>query len=110
MEIMYKLFLGIRPALQRLARPGYRTGYVSEITEFINELKRQDPKLEDKQLYGRNLLWNRPQDLDTNKELTSGNQAQTAYVYYDKFGPDTEFNKLTKSQPQFEQSTFRLKE
>jgi len=101
MEIMYRMFLGIRPVIQRLFRPRPQTGYVSDVTEFINELKRKDPELEDKQLYGRNLLWNRPQDLDTNKELTSGKQAQTAYVYYDKFSKDTEFNKLTKSQPQY---------
>jgi len=101
MEIMYKLFLGIRPTLQHLARPRAQTGFVSEITEFINELKRQDPELEAKQLYGRNLLWNRPQDLDNNKEFTKGRVPQTAYVYYDKLTRDTVLNKLTKSQPQY---------
>ena len=63
-------------------RRKHLTGYVSEITEFINELKRKDPELESKQLYGRNLLWNRPQDIDTNEELNAGREAQSSYVYY----------------------------
>jgi len=66
----------------KLFRPKHQTGYVSEITEFINELKQKDPELEAKQLYGRNLLWNRPQDLNTNEELNAGREAQSSYVYY----------------------------
>jgi len=83
MEILYVVFLFVRPLLQRLASIGRENGYVSDTTKFINQLKRQDPKLEEKQLHGRNLLWNRVQDLDINKELAKGRVPQKSYVYYD---------------------------
>jgi hypothetical protein len=39
--------------------------YESEITQFINELKRKNPHLEASQLAGRALLWDKaPIDLD----------------------------------------------
>jgi len=89
LEMNYRLFLIFRPTIQnifkhilKLTSRKTKVGYVSEITEFINELKCKDPELESKQLYGRNILWNRPQDLDTNKDLNSGREAQPSYVYY----------------------------
>jgi len=80
---MYELFSKIR----NIISPKIQTNYVSEITKFINELKQQDPNLEAKQLYGRNLLWNKPQELDINNEFNQGQIKQSSYVYYSL--PDT---------------------
>ena len=44
---------------------GKKTTYVSEITQFIDELKTKNPKLEESQRAGRALLWDKePLDLD----------------------------------------------
>jgi hypothetical protein len=59
--------------------------YESEATQFINELKKKDPKLEESQRAGRALLWDKaPIDLDQRKRADESRVKQQAYVYQNK--------------------------
>ena len=61
---------------------GKKTTYVSEITQFIDELKTKNPKLEDSQRDGRALLWDKePMDLDKSAREKASRVAQQPYVY-----------------------------
>ncbi len=60
--------------------------YQSDITQFINQLKEKNPKLEAEQRKGRSLLWDKqPIDLDKRKHQQESRVQQTAYVYYQNF-------------------------
>jgi hypothetical protein len=60
--------------------------YQSDITQFINQLKEKNPKLETEQRQGRALLWDKqPIDLDERKNQQDSRVQQTAYVYYQNF-------------------------
>ncbi|MGB4346803.1 MAG: DUF3460 family protein [Burkholderiaceae bacterium] len=62
-----------------------QSGYVSEISDFIADLKKKDPSLESKQLAGRALLWDKsPIDLDATRRAAESRIAQAAYVYKSK--------------------------
>ena len=62
-----------------------QSGYVSEISHFITELKQKDPALEDKQRAGRALLWDRePIDLDASRRAKDSRVKQKPYVYQSK--------------------------
>ena len=58
-----------------------RPDYVSETTQFINELKAQKPSLEAEQREGRGLLWDRPQNRQLQAEFNDARVAQKPYVY-----------------------------
>ena len=61
------------------------SGYVSEMTQFIDELRQKDPALEEKQRAGRALLWDRkPIDLDSTSRTQESRVKQQAYVYQSK--------------------------
>jgi hypothetical protein len=60
--------------------------YQSDITQFINQLKEKNPKLETEQRKGRALLWDKqPIDLDERRHQADSRVQQTAYVYYQNF-------------------------
>ena len=60
--------------------------YESEITQFINDLKKKNPKLEEQQRAGRALLWDKaPIDLDQDQRTEDSRVKQQAYVYQNKF-------------------------
>jgi hypothetical protein len=60
--------------------------YQSDITQFINQLKEKNPKLESEQRQGRALLWDKqPIDLDERKKQQDSRVTQTSYVYYQNF-------------------------
>ncbi|HEX8955814.1 MAG TPA: DUF3460 family protein [Burkholderiaceae bacterium] len=59
--------------------------YESEATQFINGLKKQNPKLEESQRAGRALLWDKaPIDLDWKRRNDDSRIKQQAYVYQSK--------------------------
>lgn len=58
--------------------------YKSEATEFIESLKKQDPKLEQRQREGRALLWDREQDRSALADFADARVPQQAYVYQTK--------------------------
>lgn len=55
--------------------------YTSDITNFINLLKIKDPSLEERQLEGRNLLWDKVQDLQLLEDFKQATIPQEPYVY-----------------------------
>lgn len=64
--------------------PKFQT-YESEASQFINQLKKQNPKLEESQRAGRALLWDKePIDLDQTKRAGESRVRQQAYVYQNK--------------------------
>jgi len=57
-------------------------GYQSDITKFVAELKEKNPKLEEQQLAGRALLWDKtPIDLDSQHRTEESRVEQQPYVY-----------------------------
>ncbi len=59
--------------------------YESEASQFIDELKKKNPKLEESQRAGRALLWDKaPIDLDLKKRADESRVQQQAYVYQNK--------------------------
>jgi len=61
------------------------SGYTSEHTQFIAELKAKDPHIEAGQIAGRALLWDKaPTSLDDQERLKTSRLAQQAYVYHNK--------------------------
>ena len=59
-----------------------KSGYVSEFTEFLTDLKAQHPQLETGQRAGRARLWDKdPIDLDSMRRAKESRVGQSAYVY-----------------------------
>ena len=59
--------------------------YESEITQFIADLKKNNPALEEQQRAGRALLWDKtPRDLDAQDRTAASKVDQQPYVYQNK--------------------------
>jgi hypothetical protein len=58
--------------------------YKSDITSFIEELKKKDPDLEAKQREGRALWWDRSIDRQAQAEYGDARVPQQPYVYQPK--------------------------
>ena len=58
-----------------------RPDYVSETTQFINDLKKQNPALESQQLAGRALLWDKNVNHEVAADSAQAAVAQKPYVY-----------------------------
>ncbi len=61
--------------------------YLSDATQFIDELKAKKPTLEAEQRAGRALLWDKPQDRTDAAEFKAARVPQSAYVYFGKSQP-----------------------
>ena len=61
-----------------------RPDYTSEATQFIEQLKMQNPDLEAEQLAGRALLWEPKVDRSAQEEYREGRVPQHPYVYQTK--------------------------
>ena len=59
-----------------------RPHYQSDTTQFIEQLKANQPALQDGQQQGRALLWDKEVDSALWQDLHAGRVAQKAYVYY----------------------------
>lgn len=55
--------------------------YVSDVTQFIEDLKAKKPTLESEQLAGRALLWDKQIDRDAQAEYQAASVPQKPYVY-----------------------------
>mgnify|MGYP001610384737 FL=1 len=58
-------------------RPDYR----SDTTNFINDLKQQKPELDQQQVAGRALLWDKDVNYEVWEDLRAGRVDQKPYVY-----------------------------
>ena len=55
--------------------------YKSDVTSFLDQLKAARPTLEQEQLAGRALLWDKPVDRDAQAEYRAARVPQQPYVY-----------------------------
>lgn len=61
------------------------TGYVSDHTKFIEELKAKTPGMEQRQQEGRSLLWDKaPISLEEEERVRQSRLRQQAYPYQTK--------------------------
>lgn len=58
--------------------------YTSDVTNFIEQLKAARPTLEQEQLAGRALLWDKRVDRDAQAEYGDARVPQQPYVYQTK--------------------------
>ncbi|CAN5299478.1 DUF3460 family protein [soil metagenome] len=58
-----------------------RPHYTSEITDFIDDLKKKKPSLEAEQRAGRALLWDKQLDRSLQSEYGEAKVARQPYVY-----------------------------
>jgi hypothetical protein len=56
--------------------------YESDITRFIRDLREKNPQIVEQQKKNRATWWDRPQDLQTNRERSAATVPQPAYVYF----------------------------
>jgi len=56
--------------------------YESELTRFIREMKRKNPQIVEQQRKNRATWWDKPQDLETQKEHDESAVSQPGYVYF----------------------------
>ncbi|MEZ2722351.1 DUF3460 family protein [Paenalcaligenes hominis] len=56
--------------------------YESDITQFLNNFKKQHPETEAKQREGRGRLWDKPIDQEAQDGYKAANVPQDPYVYY----------------------------
>lgn len=59
-----------------------KSGYVSEFTQFLGEMKEKNPAIEEGQRAGRARLWDKEAiDLDNARRTQESRVRQSAYVY-----------------------------
>lgn len=58
-----------------------RPHYMSDATQFINQLKAQRPELDAQQVAGRALLWDKEVDYQIWQDYNAGRVAQKPYPY-----------------------------
>ena len=56
--------------------------YESDITRFIRDLKAKDPNLTELQRKNRSTWWDKPQDLEVQRERAESDVPQPPYVYF----------------------------
>jgi Protein of unknown function (DUF3460) len=67
--------------LNALSRIFYKPQYISDVSNFITDLKRNRPALEAEQRAGRALLWDKNVDRSALADDQDSRVAQQAYVY-----------------------------
>lgn len=55
--------------------------YTSDVTDFLNELRRKDEGIQRRQVQGRALLWDQDIDRVTQADVRADTLRQPAYVY-----------------------------
>ncbi|MEO8187548.1 MAG: DUF3460 family protein [Burkholderiaceae bacterium] len=61
-----------------------RSGYESDITRFLRELKQENPEIERGQREGRAIFWDKNIDADLYKRYEASDVPQPGYVYGSK--------------------------
>jgi hypothetical protein len=67
--------------MSMLLRIFRRPDYQSEVTQFIEQLKTEEPDLESRQRAGRALLWDKHVDREAWSEWRDAQVPQKPYVY-----------------------------
>lgn len=58
--------------------------YVSEVTQFIKQYKKDHPETEQRQREGRHRLWDKKIDLEMQEQYKAARVPQKPYVYHNK--------------------------
>lgn len=58
-----------------------RPHYTSDATDFINQMKKDNPQLEAQKLAGRALLWDKQVNYEVQADSEQARVAQQPYVY-----------------------------
>lgn len=58
--------------------------YVSDVTQFINQYKKDNPDTTKRQQEGRALLWDKKIDLELQEQYRAARIPQKPYVYHNK--------------------------
>jgi hypothetical protein len=83
-----KIALGDSAPKHRIVpMPLFWKHHQSDVTRFLEVLKRERPNLEAEQRAGRSLLWDKTQDLDAQAQWQSANVRQLPYVYQTETQP-----------------------
>ena len=69
------------PTPAETAMPLFWKPYTSDVTQFIQQLKRERPTLEAEQQRGRALLWDQNVDREARAAYEQSRVAQQPYVY-----------------------------
>ena len=56
--------------------------YESELTQFLRDLREKNPQIYEQQKKNRTTWWDKPQDLQTNRERAAAAVPQPGYVYF----------------------------
>ena len=67
-----------------------RPHYMSDATQFLNQLKKEHPELEAEQRAGRALLWDKNLNLADQEQYREASVAQQPYVYGTSSHPNAE--------------------
>jgi hypothetical protein len=67
-----------------------RPDYTSGITDFLTELKTQQPSLEAEQRQGRSIWWDKKLDRSEQQEFRDGKVSQKPYVYQTSGHPNSQ--------------------
>jgi hypothetical protein len=65
-------------------------GYESDATKFIREVLQKNPQIVEQQKKNRATWWDRPQDLETQKERDDAEVPQPGYVYFPLPRPESD--------------------
>lgn len=60
--------------------------YVSDFTRFIEDLKAKNPQIEEGQVRGRDILWDKAIDREAMQRFRESRVPQPAYVYQNYVG------------------------
>jgi hypothetical protein len=60
--------------------------YVSDFTKFIAEMKTRNPQIEEGQIRGRSILWDKAIDRESMRRFRDSRVPQQAYVYQNYVG------------------------
>ncbi len=67
-----------------------RADYTSGITQFLTELKTQQPRLEAEQRQGRSIWWDKKLDRSEQQEFRAAKVPQKPYVYQTTGHPNSQ--------------------
>jgi len=60
--------------------------YVSDFTKFINDMKARNPEIEEGQIRGRSILWDKHIDREALQRFRESGVPQQGYVYQNFVG------------------------
>ena len=73
--------------------------YESDIDRFLRELKQKNPQIGEQQVRNRATWWDRPQDLEVQRERREAAVDQPAYVYFPLPRPRDEKSRADPADP-----------